>query len=282
MITLFHINDTYNEHFDFPQHQHTCGELEYVYEGVIETSTPHSRVIIHKNQFTWMPANTPHKTIALEEPVRTIFLISSQNCKHIPAFTPFDDFPNGIVGDLFRTILREYKEQPFRDTTLFFKYLDVLDAYFHALCRCDDSSLSGEFSLVSRMHNIINENISNCSFSLKKAFLPLGYSTDYLRRIFKEKTGYTPKEYLLNQRIGYACRLMQVDRDENRQVKDVALLCGFRDPLYFSRFFREKIGLTPSEFIHEPRDVVFDDCSLFSTVEISPEIAPVFSQRYEK
>jgi len=32
-------------------------------------------------------------------------------------------------------------------------------------------------------------------------------------------------------------------------VKDIAYLCGFSDPLYFSRSFKKYIGQSPKDFI---------------------------------
>ena len=33
-------------------------------------------------------------------------------------------------------------------------------------------------------------------------------------------------------------------------VTDVARMCGFREPLYFSRMFKKKYGVAPSFYVH--------------------------------
>ncbi|MBQ9769648.1 MAG: helix-turn-helix transcriptional regulator, partial [Clostridia bacterium] len=56
-------------------------------------------------------------------------------------------------------------------------------------------------------------------------------------------TGYS--EYLRTIRIKYAVSLFNHGIDS---VKNVALLSGFSDPLYFSTIFRKEIGVTPTEY----------------------------------
>ncbi len=73
----------------------------------------------------------------------------------------------------------------------------------------------------------------------------LGISGDHLARIFKRRTGYTFNEYLTRFRIQRAVELL---RDPSVRVGEVADLCGYRDPRYFSSLFRRLVGMTPSEF----------------------------------
>ena len=56
--------------------------------------------------------------------------------------------------------------------------------------------------------------------------------------------GYS--EYLRSVRLKYAITLLDHGIDS---VKNVALLSGFTDPLYFSNAFKKEIGVSPKEFI---------------------------------
>ncbi len=73
----------------------------------------------------------------------------------------------------------------------------------------------------------------------------LGISGDHLARLFKRRTGFTFNEYLTRYRIQKAVELL---RDPSVRVGEVADLCGYRDPRYFSALFRRLVGMTPSEF----------------------------------
>ena len=55
--------------------------------------------------------------------------------------------------------------------------------------------------------------------------------------------GYS--EYLKNYRIKYAVTLLEHGIDS---VKSVAFLSGFSDPLYFSKVFKNSIGISPKDY----------------------------------
>ena len=60
--------------------------------------------------------------------------------------------------------------------------------------------------------------------------------------------GVSYSEYLRSLRFRYAISLFELGISS---VKNVALLSGFSDPLYFSNAFKKEIGLSPKEFIRE-------------------------------
>lgn len=66
-----------------------------------------------------------------------------------------------------------------------------------------------------------------------------------LIRKFKESTGMTPHDYLLNTRIMKS--LEHLNNPKNKII-DVGVLSGFENQSYFSRIFKRKTGLTPSEY----------------------------------
>ncbi|TYQ18184.1 UNVERIFIED_CONTAM: Transcriptional regulator containing an amidase domain and an AraC-type DNA-binding HTH domain [Acetivibrio alkalicellulosi] len=67
---------------------------------------------------------------------------------------------------------------------------------------------------------------------------------DVIRK-FKESTGMTPHDYLLNIRIMKALEYLN---NPTNKIIDVALLSGFENHSHFSKIFKKKSGLTPSEY----------------------------------
>ena len=82
-------------------------------------------------------------------------------------------------------------------------------------------------------------------FSL--ADLALGYhiSESHLSHIFKSVTGYAPIEYLMSCRLSAAKNLLS---SSDKSIKEIIDLCGFSDESNFSRTFKKKVGMTPTEF----------------------------------
>jgi two-component system response regulator YesN len=52
-------------------------------------------------------------------------------------------------------------------------------------------------------------------------------------------------EYLRNLRIKYAIALLDNGIDS---IKNVAILSGFSDPLYFSSVFKKMVGVSPKDY----------------------------------
>ena len=72
-----------------------------------------------------------------------------------------------------------------------------------------------------------------------------GYSVSRFLHLFSETIGKPPMRYLRDIRLANACELLDTS---GYPVSEVADLCGFNDPLYFSRVFADKYGLSPSVY----------------------------------
>jgi AraC-like DNA-binding protein len=72
-------------------------------------------------------------------------------------------------------------------------------------------------------------------------------------RYFKSRTMKTYWQFLLEVRIGYACKLLS----ENKiSVSQICFSCGFNNLSNFNRQFKEKIGLTPSGYLKEHAKII--------------------------
>lgn len=100
-------------------------------------------------------------------------------------------------------------------------------------------------SLVGKMIEMSEEFFSDPGLSLAVIAENLGYNVKYVSHAFKEKMGVGYAEYLRTLRVKYAIFLFEHGIES---VKNVALLSGFTDPLYFSTVFKKEIGVTPTEY----------------------------------
>lgn len=73
----------------------------------------------------------------------------------------------------------------------------------------------------------------------------LRLSTSYLSGLFKKETGKTITAYIQNRRMEYAKNLLETT---SLQVQTVAQHCGIWDVHYFSRVFKQTVGLTPTAY----------------------------------
>ena len=72
-----------------------------------------------------------------------------------------------------------------------------------------------------------------------------GVSRSYLFRLFRKIIKQSPKEYLLEYRIGQACLLLN---QTDLPVGSIAHSVGFEDSLYFSKVFKKNKQCTPTEY----------------------------------
>ena len=74
-----------------------------------------------------------------------------------------------------------------------------------------------------------------------------GLDRTYFSTLFKEKTGFTPHNYLTQLRIKKASTLLLIN---NSTVAEIASSVGL-DPQNFSRFFKKETGKTPKQYIKD-------------------------------
>ncbi|MHA6480979.1 helix-turn-helix domain-containing protein [Paenibacillus sp. strain BS8-2] len=77
-----------------------------------------------------------------------------------------------------------------------------------------------------------------------------GYSYDRYRHLFKQKTGYSPVQYILRMRLDYAATLL---RHSDLTVAAIAMECGFSTDAQFCNLFKRELGQTPGQYrVHSP------------------------------
>jgi len=73
----------------------------------------------------------------------------------------------------------------------------------------------------------------------------LHFNPAYLSRLFKKETGLSLSDYIMDQRMKQAKRLLS---ESDLKVSDVAEITGYRNFSYFSKLFKKQEGFTPQEF----------------------------------
>ena len=92
----------------------------------------------------------------------------------------------------------------------------------------------------------INKDFLNKNLNSNYLASICGISESYLKRLFKEKFGLPPKKYIIQKKMNYACELLLLGRYTINQIAD---MCNFSDVYFFSKQFKEQIGITPSQYI---------------------------------
>lgn len=91
----------------------------------------------------------------------------------------------------------------------------------------------------------VEDHISDSDVNINIMASELAISRTGMNRKIKQFFGITPVELLREARIRHACVLL---KDSDKSINEVAFDCGFSDPKYFSKCFKNSIGKTPTEY----------------------------------
>lgn len=96
-------------------------------------------------------------------------------------------------------------------------------------------------NIIASIKNHINVNYASNPRVTDIAY-SFGLSRNHLTRLFKEETGRTPQEYLLNRKMKEAKRFLS----EGMNVNETAQFVGYSDYTTFSRAYKKFYGKSPS------------------------------------
>lgn len=95
-----------------------------------------------------------------------------------------------------------------------------------------------------RVTEFINENMGS-DLTLSELAQAAELSPYHFARSFKQSTGVTPIQFLMQRRIETAKQLLA---DEHLPIVEVGLRAGFKNQSHFTTLFRKLAGVTPKAF----------------------------------
>ncbi|MGQ1891919.1 two-component regulator propeller domain-containing protein [Thermophagus sp. OGC60D27] len=106
------------------------------------------------------------------------------------------------------------------------------------------TSLDEKF--ITKATRFVENNLSNTDLSVELLSKEMGVSRGHLYNKLMALTGKTPTEFIRIMRLKRGAQLLGKSQ---LTVAEVAYKCGFNDPKYFSRYFKDEFGVSPSQYI---------------------------------
>lgn len=254
--------------FSYSGERHNFWEMVYVDSGIVEISTDDNFIILKQGDIIFHKPDEFHTLNANKKNAANVFVISFECSSESIHF--FDEKALSVPSNLKKyisSIIEEYNNTFFpmslEDTKLHIKdnppigsqqmIKTYLEQFLILLIRHEQgkknlrifpSKESMENHLVSEMIKCIDANIYN-DISTSKICDELNYSRAYLSKIFKQETEYTILEYIVQQKIKEAKKLI---REKNMNFTQISDKLAFDNPHYFSRVFKRVTNMTPSEY----------------------------------
>ena len=99
---------------------------------------------------------------------------------------------------------------------------------------------------LQKVESVIEAYLSDTEFSIDKLAEEVAISRRSLFSKFKQLTGMTPNDFILNYKLKKAAFLLK--DDTNLQIAEIADMLGFGSPRYFSRCFKNQFNASPMEY----------------------------------
>lgn len=156
---------------------------------------------------------------------------------------PIAPIINGELRKLFTNVCETSSESTSAE---FYRHLGTF--YLIISCYCDlipTESRAVRDDIVTAARVWVAMNLHNPAVTVESLAKSLNVSRVTLYRKFREYLSASPNKYICEQRLEKAGTLLKSAR---LSVKNIAYSVGFEDPLYFSKVFHGKYGITPTEY----------------------------------
>lgn len=151
---------------------------------------------------------------------------------------------NQIIQRLFFLFTENHPSKDvFVDFMLKELIIRILRANYREIYSEQALQLSGN-NRIAFVINYIRQHLDR-SISIHELSRKAYMSESHFYRVFKNETGLSPIDFINNERIKLATRLLA---DPTIKIKEVYKRCGFDSRSYFNRMFRKKKQLSPTQF----------------------------------
>ena len=123
--------------------------------------------------------------------------------------------------------------------------VELMRDIFRSYCRLVNKYSVNKYSPVVKKAMLTIDADLSADLSTGTLAKSQGISLGYLSTVFRREVGQTLSDYIRGRRLEYAKYLL---RTTDMQVQAVALQCGILDVQYFAKMFKQKLGVTPSEY----------------------------------
>lgn len=242
------------------RHAHSAWELVYCTEGTGTFHFDDFDLVYQKGDIVVIPPYIPHSNSS-QDGFTNIHLNMSDTALSFKSPVVIQDDSNQFILNAFQGAFFHFNGDPEHRRILLSPYGDLIYCYLIAYHKSQPLS-----KVVEEIESNIIQNYPDCNYELDKYLQSFPFSYDYLRKLFKKELGVTPHRYLSDKRLQTAADMLAYGYTDSNNIAEISQLCGFREPLYFSRMFKKKYGVAPSYYVEAQKnldsDVLPDDESI--------------------
>ena len=221
-------------------------------------------IIIHPGDLHSVDTGADKPMLIIQFPYELLVIMNELRSKE-PLFLRFPHIrydPFSAESERMLLLIKEFAELfqqdiPFQEVRM---YILLLSFFEKVGCYClkyqqeeSENATPQEFKSAKKMAEACLFIVHNCTtpLTLDQAANHMGMSKSHFAHLFKDFTGMTFMDFLIQERIRRATALFQ---NPSTRIIDIAFDSGFTSISSFNRAFKKYTGLTPSQY----RDTLID------------------------
>ena len=233
LITIWQAKRPQKTHIEY--HSHKYHELVYYLSGNGKTTIGNKDYNFIDNNFAIIPADLNHNELHYASGEVICLMFSGVSDLQLGFFK---DSSHKIIK-ILNELMNEVNCQKYNYKEMIVVKLNELMLDISRIKNTASNKKSFEYII-----NYISENFHE-QLNLFECAKQLNISYDYFQHKFKSLTGFSPKQFLMEQRLQNAQKML---REENYNCTEIAYRCGFCTSAQFSALFKHKYGITPLQY----------------------------------
>ncbi len=242
-------------HYVREKHWHRSIEIFAVFEGTLAFFINEEEYPLGSGEFILLNSNEIHsisspeanRTIVLQIPMNVLRNVETGGGLILFTHSPKrqDSKIMELIGSMYQELQERGSEYEWKVQSDFFMlvYL-LLTKYRKREILPEEIRHYRKLNRLSTITGYIRENYTK-ELSLEMVADRFGYSPSYLSRMFRKYAQTNYKTYLQNVRIEYG---FQELANTDHTIGEIALNNGFTNQKAFTREFKKKYGILPSEY----------------------------------
>ncbi len=219
-------------------------ELVYILSGEAETHFNGKTLHLSPGTVEFLPKNVGDEYYVVRKTHGTcIDIYFDTDCPMPQEALAADLSANPRLKDLFTKILRLWMQ---KGDGYQYKCMALFYSIFAELQTTGSHYLpTDKYKKIEPGLAYLNEHLFDRDLDYYTPCIVSNISYTYFKRLFIEKFGIPPIQYVTKHRLEYAIELMRLNRFT---LTEIATQCGFENLYYFSGVFKKHYGVSPSKY----------------------------------
>ena len=228
--------------------------LYYVMQHEVVVRTDASEAMLRPQSFMWLAPQVRHDLFPpdgglSDKKVRLIHIVFKLSLQQRAIVTPYPLMLAHNAGDMHAP-MRMFHEQLQIESL----HADILRrnllsslaalAFNHRASASDEQQRGLDYTQRERLQELLALHQAH-ELHPRDLAREVSLSHDYFTRLFTQSYGMSPRNWLHQQRLDQAVNLLETTQET---ISAIAIACGYPDVFPFSKQFKKRFGLSPTQF----------------------------------